>query len=80
MTTIFEPMPGDQVQVGRSLAVWTVGEIVNRPYPVANLHDNLGHTLIGVPLSEIRVVIPYEARTGPKSKPEEVPTESEVAA
>jgi len=80
MNTIFTPSPGDRVQVGRSLVVWTVGEIVNRPYPVGNLYDNFGNTLIGVPVSEMFVVIPYEARTGPKEQPLTAPTEQEIKA
>lgn len=79
-TTIFTPMPGDRVQVGRSLAVWTVGEIVNRPYPVGNLYDGVGNTLVGVPVSEMFVVIPYEARTGPKEQPLVAETEKEIHA
>lgn len=78
MTTLFTPEPGDHVQVGRSLARWTVGEIVNRPYPVANLHNGLGKTLVGVPLSELYVVMPYEARPEPKEAPIAAPTEMEV--
>jgi hypothetical protein len=79
MNTIFTPMPGDRVQVGRSLAVWTVGEIVNRPYPVGNLYDNFGNTVIGIPVSEMFVVIPYEARTGPKEMPLAARDEREVS-
>lgn len=76
---ILTPTPGDLVQSGNSAGVWTIGEVVPRPSfgeirAVANLHNRSGQTQIHVPLHELYVVTPLEARHGYQ----EVPTESEV--
>lgn len=76
---LFTPEPGDRAQVGNATKVWTIGEIVNRPYPVANLYDG-ADTRAGVPVSELLVTTPYEARSEPKERPLEVPTEQEIHA
>lgn len=81
--TLFTPEPGDRVQVGNDLTPWTVGEIREKPYKHANVYRReFGaiQTKTGVPLAELHVVVPYEARPEPKERPAEALAEKEVAA